>query len=257
MATRIWVMAALCAACATPVPEAAKIDANDAQVAVQDADDKDAASGELAAADVDAVDAMDAMDALDTAGSTDAMVDAADVPADVTVFACKPKYEGVLPGAHVDLSTTPCVFSISQGQGGFELPFHLVVESSELLTPSRNSGQCAPAKFAGGVGLWLRVQGNSGGEQQLWCQCDTGPCFFQGGANADVFKATQPGTHASKLWWDGKNFQGASDTGQKPGKAFPPGEYLFRVQTDGKRKKADGTLEPYAATASLPILLLP
>lgn len=189
------------------------------------------------------------------AGPTDAV----DAAADVTAFACLPQYEGSVPGAHVDLSKTPCVFSISQNPNYFKLPFQVVVETSEMLTPGRNLGQCAPPDnwMYGGVGTWLRIEGKVGGQEQVWCQCDTGPCFFMGGANDDKWVATTPGVYDAQISWDGKNFQGASDTQQVPGKAFPPGEYFFRVQTHGKRKKADGTTEPYAATASLKILLVP
>ncbi len=244
-------------------------DGGTADAALSDADtpcgdlcsSSDADAGPADAVDADAV-PTDVIDA--DAGPTDAVdadagpADAVDAAADVTAFACLPQYEGSVPGAHLDLSKTPCVFSISQNPSYFGLPFQVVVESSEMLTPGHNVGQCAPPDYwqYGGVGTWLRIEGTAGGTQQLWCLCDTGPCFLSGGS-VEKWVATTPGVYESNFWWNGKNFQGLSDTQEKEGPAFPPGEYFFRVKADGKRKKADGTIETYAATASLKILLVP
>ena len=54
--------------------------------------------------------------------------------------------------------------------------------------------------------------------------------------------------------WDGNNWYGPSDTGNKPGPAFPPGAYTFSVSVSGD---VEGGTAPFTAVAKLPITLTP
>ena len=163
-------------------------------------------------------------------------------------FACEPTATGAIPGAHFDLSQTPCQFSIAAAKGAFPLPYRVVVESSEHLTLPTNAGQCQTDQVYGNVGVFERLDGNG----QTWCMCDTGLC-----AGNSPPLTTVPGTYDAKFVWDGKNFQGPSDTMQQPGAPFPPGLYQFHVRSSGQRQKADGSQEPYAAEATLRVRLDP
>jgi hypothetical protein len=177
---------------------------------------------------------------------------APDVVPDVVALPCVPTYTGAIPGASLDLSKTPCNFSISASKDGFALPYTVTVTESVMLRDFGNSGKCqaAPGHIYGGISPWERVDGN----EQTWCLCDTGMCFS---APPVPFVATVPGKYDVGFGWDGKNWQGPSDTSSPIGAAFPPGQYLFRVKVAGQQQKSDGSVENFYAEATLPIQLTP
>lgn len=168
---------------------------------------------------------------------------------------CVPTYEGTIPGAKLDLSATPCHFSLSKLAAGFALPYKVIVEKSVALAVNDdNISQCPPPKMFGGVNAFLRVEGVSDdGLPQNWCMCDIGLCT----PKDPPFLPTTPGTYTDNFVWVGKNFEGPSDTGNQPGAAFPPGIYKFRVKSTGNFKQADLSEDFYSETATLQIQLTP
>ena len=173
-----------------------------------------------------------------------------DAAADVPTSACAPVYTGSIPGATLDLSQTPCVFSISAAKGVFSLPYKIHVASAQKLSvPATNGCNATPTPETGAVVLETVVAGGG----QKWCVCDVGLCQVQ----TPPFTPTIPGDYTVDFTWDGKNWFGPSDTGNQPGPAFPTGTYEFRVSIAGKHQHEDGTTVPFAATAVLPIELVP
>lgn len=174
---------------------------------------------------------------------------------DTGPFACEVKYEGAIPGAKLDLSKTPCVFSISQAGGTFALPYDVIVKAATpLWNTDPNAGQCPPQNVFGGVATFVTLEGLGDGTPQKWCLCDVGLCA----PPKDIsYTATTPGTYTHAFTWDGKNFQGPSDTNQQPGAPFPPGQYTLTVKSQGLFQHADGAEDAYTATATLQILLQP
>jgi hypothetical protein len=170
-------------------------------------------------------------------------------------FACEVQYSGGIPGAKLDLSKTPCVFSIAKAGGKFPLPYSIVVkDATPLWNTDPNAGQCPPQNVFGGVATFVTVDGIGDGTPQEWCLCDVGKCA----PPKDItYSDTTPGTYSHDFLWDGKNFGGPSDTGQQPGPAFPPGVYTFKVKSQGLFKHGDGTEDAYTATATLQIQLNP
>lgn len=168
---------------------------------------------------------------------------------------CIPTYSGSIPGAKLDLSATPCHFSLSKLAAGFALPYKVVVEKSVALAVNDdNISQCPPPKMFGGVNTFLTVSGLSdSGLPQNWCMCDIGLCT----PKDPPYLPTTPGTYSDNFVWVGKNFEGPSDTGNQPGATFPPGIYEFKVKSTGNFKKPDNSEDFYSETATLKIQLTP
>jgi len=213
-------------------------DAGDGKSGVTDATALDSAADATAAAGTDAF--SDAALDADSASGTDA-----------TATACAPTYTGSIPGAQLDLSMTPCKFSISAAKGVFNLPYGLTISSANTLSMDGTAGGCQPpvSSFHGGIAAAEHVSGGG----QSWCLCDVGLCAPTG----SPFAATVPGDYATNFAWDGNNWNGPSDTGNKPGPAFPLGSYLFTVTVSGKHQAPDGATQPFSAAASLTIVLSP
>ncbi len=171
---------------------------------------------------------------------------------DVPIAVCKPVYEGSIPGASIDLSKTPCTFSISAAKGVFNLNYAVNVATSQKLSVGGNLAGCPPQpeSIHGGVTTFEVIDG---GASQKWCVCDTGLCA----PVEPPFTATTPGSYDVPFTWDGNNWYGPSDTGNKPGPAFPTGSYTFTVSITGNHQKADGSTETFTASAKLPITLTP
>lgn len=186
----------------------------------------------------------------DITGGTDAS--APDINPDVTTTVCAPTYTGSIPGATLDLSKTPCAFSISAAKGVFNLGYKLNIATSEKLSVGGNLGGCPPQEGSihGGIATFEQVEG---GKSQKWCVCDTGLCA----PTQPPFTASTPGSYDVPFAWDGNNWYGPSDTNNKPGPAFPPGSYTFSVTVSGDHQKADGSTETFSAVAKLPITLTP
>ena len=220
-------------------------------VATADATISDKVSTDLAVVDTlpDVVAPADTALSKDTDPGTDTSLP--DTSPDVQVTACVPTYEGSIPGATLDLSKTPCTFSIKAAKGVFDLGYKLTVLTSEKLSTGGNMGGCPPqpSSIHGGIATFEQLDGGG----QKWCMCDTGLCA----PIEPPFTASTVGSYDVAFTWDGKNFQGPSDTGNKPGPAFPPGSYVFSVTVAGKHQKADGTTETFSGVAKLPITLTP
>ena len=231
-------------------------------VAVDDASDADSqisgtdAISDVSGSDATGTDAAIGTDAIsDVSPGTDAMTpdstpDVPDSAPDVPVTACAPTYEGSIPGATLDLSKTPCKFSISAAKGVFDLGYQVNVASAEKFSVGSNFG-CNPQvkDDHGGMAISEEVAGGT----QKWCLCDQGLCA----PIKPPFTASLPGSYHVTFNWDGNNWYGPSDTGNKPGPAFPPGDYVFTVSISGDHQKADGSVETFSATAKLPITLTP
>ena len=236
---------AACAACGN-ASGSTSTSADDAATSDLQISGTDATTADLANTDAVGTDAVS--DATtDVASGTDAV--SADSSPDVPVSACAPTYEGSIPGAILDLSKTPCAFSISAAKGVFNLGYKLSVESAQKLSVGGDLGGCPPqaSSIHGGIATFEQVGGNS----QKWCLCDTGLCA----PVKPPFTASTPGSYDVAFTWDGMNWYGPSDTGNKPGPAFPAGSYTFSVSD--RAEDYVRLIETFAAVAKLPITLTP
>ena len=64
------------------------------------------------------------------------------------------------------------------------------------------------------------------------------------------------GTYTHSFTWDGRNWNGPSDTGQPKGPAFPPGTYTLTVTVHGKViLDAAGQKAPYQIARTVKLIL--
>jgi len=62
------------------------------------------------------------------------------------------------------------------------------------------------------------------------------------------------GARAYRLEWDGRNWQGPSDTSMPKGPPFPPGRYTITVRIVGQRDTPTGR-QPYDIKTTVPLIV--
>jgi hypothetical protein len=176
------------------------------------------------------------------ASSTDLLLDSKTKDTDPSL--CEFSGDGTLKGVSFDLSGNDCVFTLDEIAAGISLHYRIVVEEELHNVVSRplDAGQCDELGPAG-----LRTFEKIHGNDQTYCICDSGLC---GGPQESVDLV--PGDYSDSFDWDGRNWNGPSDTGNPMGAPFPPGEYVLVVRSEGTH----GTLQSdFAVTATMKIHL--
>lgn len=141
--------------------------------------------------------------------------------------ACQVSASSTLPGVHIELDKSVCSLGLQAVMAGVAFKYAVVVDADvqSVTTGTQNVGNCQPAHASG---LFLEERIFGGGEN--YCLCDTGLCAPQTRPAIDLHAGSYPGTFS----WDGKNWNGPSDTGNPEGAAFPAGSYTFEVRSTGK-----------------------
>ena len=154
-----------------------------------------------------------------------------------------------LPGVKIEFTGTTCQWLVSEALAGIEIPYQVVVDADVTFVKPQpqDAGGCGQP---GASGLIVFEQLKGG--QEVYCICDTGLC--QGPSDTPV--TLKKGTYPGKFSWDGKNWQGPSDTGTAEGKAFPAGKYTLTVSAKAKAKLYGGTTyEDVEVNATWPVEL--
>jgi hypothetical protein len=71
---------------------------------------------------------------------------------------------------------------------------------------------------------------------------------------------TVVGSHTRQIPWDGRNWNGPSDTGNGEGAAFPPGTYTIALSATGTYDNVDAGVHnggTFSVTASRSITITP
>jgi hypothetical protein len=125
------------------------------------------------------------------------------------------------------------------------IPYDVVVASdaTNVVPQPQDAGGCGQPGTSGLI-LFERVDGGG----QAYCLCDTGLCL----AMPLPPRTLHAGTYATTFSWDGKNWNGPSDTGNPQGPPFPPGDYTVSVSAIGTQGTAS-----FAVSATLAIRLTP
>lgn len=158
---------------------------------------------------------------VDQQTSTDATTDV-----DETPITCRIAEESNLPGVRIHVTTDDCTFTVAQAQAGIHIPYEITVEQDVDTIPTEPPGSyCYPPGASG-----LMVGAVLSGGDQRYCRCDEGPpdgflCTKTSRVRAGVYPAT--------FDWDGVNWFGPSDTGNRKGAAFPPGLYRLDITARG------------------------
>jgi hypothetical protein len=138
---------------------------------------------------------------------------------------CETSGTSTLPGVRADLSGNPCHLTLEQAASGVSFSYRIVIEAAlaEVRSFSLDGGRCERPDASG-----LAVLESIGAGSQLYCLCDVGRCF-PAENEADLV----PGVYEARFDWQGRNWQGPSDTNNLPGDPFPPGTYRFEVRAAG------------------------
>ena len=169
---------------------------------------------------------------------------AEDLPAPVCDF----EVASTLPGVSFDLSGNDCVFTLSKLAAG--VTFHYKVDVDKdldlVLTSPLDAGWCDEPGPSG-----LRTLEKIHGNDQAYCVCDVGYCGKEPG-----FEKLAAGKTEHSFDWDGKNWNGPTETGTPKGDPFPPGDYVAVVRAEGQYKKS-GVTKSFAVNGTLPITVKP
>jgi hypothetical protein len=155
-----------------------------------------------------------------------------------------------LAGVRFDLSTVPSVLTVGGAARGASIVYRTVVDDpvpAVTLEPL-DAARCDRPDPSGLAVL----ETISGGDEQVYCLCDTGRCM-PGEVTADLV----PGAWETVFPWDGRNWRGPSDTMNPEGPPFPPGIYRFEVRAAGSVEDPGGGRRPFEVTASKTFLLVP
>ena len=157
-----------------------------------------------------------------------------------------------LPGVQLVFPDQPCSYTAAEVAAGIEIVYDEVITAavSGLSPTAGDAGGCARPDDAG-----LIVSYQISGAGQSYCVCDTGLCVPQSNVTTTVV-----GSHARQIPWDGRNWNGPSDTGNREGAAFPPGTYTITLTASGTRQISDGGVgagSTFSVTASRPITITP
>ncbi len=152
-----------------------------------------------------------------------------------------------LPGVQLAFPDQPCSYTAAEVAAGIEIVYDEVITAAVTgLSPSAgDAGGCAQPDDAGLI-VGYRISGAG----QNYCLCDTGLCAPQ-----STVTTTVVGSHTRQIPWDGRNWNGPSDTGNREGAAFSPGTYTIALAATGSRASdASGT---FSVTASRSITITP
>ena len=138
---------------------------------------------------------------------------------------CNYVTDGTLPGLSIDLTGSPCEFTLAKLKAGVTFTYRVEAEKflKNVVSQALDPGHCDAPGAAG-----LRILEKIHGGGQSYCLCDQGLCK-DSSAPHDI----EIGTYVGTFEWDGANWNGPSDTGTPKGPQFPPGEYVLVVRAEG------------------------
>ncbi|MDP9003048.1 MAG: hypothetical protein M3O46_23400 [Myxococcota bacterium] len=128
-----------------------------------------------------------------------------------------------LPGVTFESPQQSSTFTVAEAARGIAFTYDVVVDSDVPNVTPDAQGTCSPPDPSG-----LIVHEVISGNAQNYCVCDQGRCM-----------QTQPegtvpaGTYQHSIVWDGKNWNGPSDTGNPKGPPFPAGNYTITLDARG------------------------
>lgn len=146
-----------------------------------------------------------------------------------------------LPGVSIGFPLQSTKFALSDVARGVSFLYEVAVKDDVAGVLPDAQGECASPGPSG-----LLFHEVISGNYQQYCDCDQGRCA------SDATQTTVPkGVYARTVTWDGKNWNGPSDTGLPEGAPFPPGQYVLTVTAKGTVGGA-----PFEVSASLCFVLV-
>jgi hypothetical protein len=157
---------------------------------------------------------------------------------------CQYESDGSLPSLTIDLSGNKCKFTLAEAAGGIKFSYRIKVAKKleKVASIPLDAGKCDEVAACG-----LRMFEKIYGGDNHFCWCDAGLC----GKVAEPLDIAG-GTYSDSFVWNGRNWNGPSDTGTPPGEPFPPGTYTLVLRAEGTFGVAQGE---FAETATMKIEL--
>ena len=183
-----------------------------------------------------------------TDGSTTDGATVADASTATDGATCPITASSTLPGVSIRLGGARCRFTLAEVAAGVRIPYEVFAESDVgAVWPSPPPE--APCAQPGSSGLVVLERISGAG--QSYCRCDEGRC------SPPTFPpvSVTAGAHPAQLAWDGRNWNGPSDTATPEGVPFPPGQYTLELRAIGAFKGAPG--DRFTVAATLGITLTP
>jgi hypothetical protein len=147
----------------------------------------------------------------------------------------------------IKLAKREFTFTVAEAAKGIKIPYEIVVaDDIPGVAPMPPGPSFNTPAGKSGLYPYIRITGND----QVYAPLDYG----LGAPPEPQFQALKKGTYAASFDWDGRNWQGPSDTGQARGAAFPPGTYTITVTAVG-RVKAGGVERQYTLTGMARLVL--
>lgn len=139
---------------------------------------------------------------------------------------CAPVYASDLPGVSFALTAKKCTFTLAEAAAGVHIDY-VLGSDREIANVVPLAQSCLRDPRPLGLFTFERLAGNG----QHYCLCDVGLCM----APQEIPITIPAGTSPASFEWDGRNWDGPSDTGNPKGPPFPPGVYTLDVSAVGKR----------------------
>lgn len=162
---------------------------------------------------------------------------------------CETSASSTLSGVSIAFPEQSCAFTLAQAAAGIAIDYQVVVNPSvqNVVPKPQDAGGCGTP---GASGLIVFEELEGGG--QKYCLCDVGPCPAPPGNAVNL----NEGTYGRTFKWDGKNWDGPSDTVNPEGAPFPPGHYTLHVSAIGDWLVPDGGA-PFKVEGTFEVELLP
>jgi hypothetical protein len=180
---------------------------------------------------------------VDCTCNQDAGTSDASAPAD----SCSPATgSSDLPGVRLEITSGPCALTQAQAAAGASFGYRLVVDADVPGIVALNDLASCLQPDSSGLILAAEISGNG----QSFCPTyDLGRC-----PQNSATTTAKAGSFDYELVWDGRNWQGPSDTNQPEGASFPAGSYTLSVTATGTRLVDAGVL-PFTVAVSRPLVI--
>ena len=155
---------------------------------------------------------------------------------------CGVTSSSTLPHVSFDVSGNPCSLTLAQAAEGIDFVYRTKIEADVpgVVTSSLDAGRCDRPDASG-----LAVLEMVSGATERYCLCDTGLCLPET-LTVDLLS----GVYESTFFWDGRSWEGPSDTNNPKGPPFPPGTYRFTVRAEGTYLDLESRVQPFEVSAS-------
>ncbi len=138
-----------------------------------------------------------------------------------------------LEGVRIEFPEQPCRYTLAEAAAGIELRYDVVVEKDlgEIRVHLTPELACRGVAQVSSLSVIERIVGDG----QSYCRCD----FGISSRGWEIAAELEVGHFPVSVAWDGRNWNGPSDTRNEPGPLFPPGESELELIASGSFSVAD------------------